>query len=206
MIFLASAVLSITVAAHAAPAANSPEEVRPLLVGQRVPSATIRTLSGAEADLAATVKGRHTVLVFYRGGWCPYCGRHLAALGDAKEKLASLGWTIVAVSPDSPAELSKSKGKHKLEYELFSDSKSAAARAMGLAFVLDERTIKRYEGFGIDLERSSGERHHELPVPAVYLVGPDGTALFQYVNPNYKIRLNPNLLVAAAEIYGPAAK
>ncbi|OIO07517.1 MAG: hypothetical protein AUJ52_10180 [Elusimicrobia bacterium CG1_02_63_36] len=203
MISLTILVLSFGVFAHAAPAANSPEEVRPLMVGQIIPSASIRTLSGAKTDLASVVRGRHSVLVFYRGGWCPYCGRQLAALGAAKESLKRLGWEIVAVSPDAPVELAKSKGKHELDYELFSDSKGEASRAMGLAFTVDERTLETYKGFGIDLERSSGERHHELPVPAVYLVGPDGTALFQYVNPNYKIRLDPKLLIAAAEIYGP---
>ena len=79
----------------------------------------------------------------------------------------------------------------------------AAARAMGLAFRVDSATLKKYKKYGIDLTRASGRSHNELPVPAVYLVAPDGTVQFQYANPNYKVRLNRRVLLAAAEAYGP---
>jgi hypothetical protein len=37
-----------------------------------------------------------------------------------------------------------------------------------------------------------------LPVPAVYLVDDGGSITFHYVHPNHKIRLDPELLLAAA--------
>jgi hypothetical protein len=37
-----------------------------------------------------------------------------------------------------------------------------------------------------------------LPVPAVYLVDGEGTITFHYVHPDHKIRLDPDLLLAAA--------
>lgn len=40
-----------------------------------------------------------------------------------------------------------------------------------------------------------------ISVPAVFLVGPDGRVRFQYVNPDYKVRLDPHVLIAAAEAY-----
>jgi hypothetical protein len=35
-------------------------------------------------------------------------------------------------------------------------------------------------------------------VPAVYLVDAGGTIVFQFVHPDYKLRINPDLLLAAA--------
>ncbi len=200
---MTTAAFALLLAAPAAFAqtAASPDEIRPLLVGQSVPGVRVRNLKGEDRDLAELMRGHHTVLVFYRGGWCPYCNTQLSALGDAKARLAKLGWEIVAVSPDRPAELNKSKGKHKLDYSLLSDSGMAAARRCGLAFKVDAKTLKKYRGYGIDLKAASGETHHELPVPAVFLVGPDGKVRFQYVNPDYKIRLDPRVLIAAAEAY-----
>jgi hypothetical protein len=48
---------------------NSPESVRPLQVGAKVPGGTLKTATGAPFDLAAAVATKPTVLVFYRGSW-----------------------------------------------------------------------------------------------------------------------------------------
>ena len=53
-------------------------------------------------------------------------------------------------------------------------------------------------GYGIDLEEASGYDHHLLPVPAVFVIDPEGVIDFQYVNPDYRARLDPNVLLAAA--------
>ena len=80
------------------------------------------------------------------------------------------------------------------------------AKAFGLAFQVDEKTYKIYQGYGIDLEASSGETHHLLPVPAVYLVGTDGVVDFNYVNPDYKVRLSADLVLDAAKVYAAEAE
>jgi hypothetical protein len=77
----------------------------------------------------------------------------------------------------------------------------AAAKAFGLAFRVDDELYERYKGFNIDLENASGETHHLLPVPAVLIIGKDGRIRFQYVNPDYKIRLDAQVLLAAARAY-----
>jgi peroxiredoxin len=89
--------------------------------------------------------------------------------------------------------------KHELGFTLLSDAKLEATEGFGLAFRMPDEGVERYKGFGIDLEDASGETHHVLPVPAVYLIGPDGKVLFSYVNPDYKVRLEPSILLAAAQ-------
>ncbi len=89
--------------------------------------------------------------------------------------------------------------KHELGFTLLSDAKLEATEGFGLAFRMTDQQVEQYQGFGIDLEGASGETHHVLPVPAVYLVGPDGKILFSYVNPDYKVRLEPSILLAAAK-------
>ncbi|MGA9575264.1 MAG: hypothetical protein WBS20_15095, partial [Lysobacterales bacterium] len=56
-------------------------------------------------------------------------------------------------------------------------------------------------GYGIDLEKASGENHHVLPAPATFIIGTDGVINFAYINPNYKVRLHPDVLLAAAKAY-----
>lgn len=88
--------------------------------------------------------------------------------------------------------------KQDLTYVVLSDSTTEAAQAFGLAFQIDDKTFELFKGYGIDLEDASGEDHHILPVPAVYIVGTDGVILFDYVNPDYKVRIDPEELLEAA--------
>jgi peroxiredoxin len=113
--------------------------------------------------------------------------------------LTELGYRIVAVSPDRPEKLRPSVEKNDSGIQLLSDSKMQAARAFGVAFQLDDAMVEKLNGFGIDVEEASGETHHQLPVPAVFLVGRSGRIEFQYVNPDYKVRLDPEVLLAAAK-------
>ena len=52
----------------------------------------------------------------------------------------------------------------------------------------------------MDIEEASGEKHHILPVPTIYLIDTSGVIQFQYSNPNYKVRLHPDVLLAAARV------
>ncbi|MBK8550829.1 MAG: hypothetical protein IPL53_07105 [Ignavibacteria bacterium] len=73
-----------------------------------------------------------------------------------------------------------------------------AALQFGIAFKVADEIIEKYKSYDIDLEASSGKEHHLLPVPSVFILGTDGIISFEYVNPNYKIRLDPDVLLAAA--------
>ncbi len=75
----------------------------------------------------------------------------------------------------------------------------AGAKAFGIAFKLYEATTKKYDGFGIDLVDTSGEKHYSLPVPAVFVLGTDGIIKFEYVNLNYKVRLEANILLSVVK-------
>ena len=95
-------------------------------------------------------------------------------------KLAELGYHILAISPDPPEKLVETIESHSLTYRLLSDGDLSAAQAFGIAF------------------QAEGKR--PLPVPAVYMVGTDGVIQFHYVHPNYRVRLDPDLLLAAARV------
>jgi peroxiredoxin len=179
--------------------------VQPLGVGEKAPTATLRGPDGQSVDLAAKYAQKPTVLIFYRGGWCPYCNTHLGQIATAEPELLRMGYQVLAISPDRPEELAKTLDKQELTYELLSDSDVALARAFGLIFHVDDPTIEKYRGFGIDLEQASGRDHHMLPVPAVYIVDQAGVIRFAHWNPDYKTRLAPEDLLKAAREVQPTA-
>lgn len=172
------------------------EDIHPILVGMKVPNVTLTSVEGKPVKLYSLLEKKPTVLVFYRGGWCPYCNMQLSGLHEIEDEALRLGYQIVAVSADRPENIEKSIEKHGLRYTLLSDSAKTAAKAFGLAFRVDEKTLEAYKKFGIDLTAASGINDHVLPVPAVFIVRKNGEIVFEYVNPNYKVRLNSQVLLA----------
>ncbi len=124
----------------------------------------------------------------------------MGQLHEIESQLAPLGVQLIGIAPDRPEKLRESTEKHKLGFRLLSDAQMAGAQAFGVAYTLDEPTLKQLKQYGIDVEEASGERHHQLPVPAVFLISTDGLIRFQYVNPDYRVRLDPALLLSAAKI------
>ena len=94
-----------------------------------------------------------------------------------------------------------SKRKQDLGYTLLSDSRMQAAAAYGIAFQLSAEEAAGYEKYGIDLEDASGETHHQLPVPSIFLIDGEGRIRWRYSNPDYEVRPdNATLLQAAREV------
>ena len=180
---------------------SSAEEVQPLLIGMKAPAFTVRDVENQTFKFESGAQDKPIVLTFFRGGWCPYCNLHLAELRLAEEQLMEMGFDIWFISIDSPEFLLESLDDPDIGYTLYSDSSLNATRAFGLAFRVDDKLNEKYLSYDIDLEKASGETHHVLPVPATYLIGTDGLINFAYINPDYKVRLHPDVLLAAAKAY-----
>lgn len=179
---------------------QSPENITPLKAGDQIPDVTLRTPDGKPFNLRTEASDKPSLIVFYRGGWCPYCNRHLSSLQTIEQQMLDLGFQILAISPDRPEKLKETASKESVSYQLLSDSKMEASRAFGIAFRLDDATFKKYkEQYKIDIEADSGETHHQLPVPAVFIADTNGNVLFGYTNPDYKVRLTPDAILAVAQ-------
>jgi peroxiredoxin len=174
-------------------------EVNPVEVGATAPDATLTRADGTSTTVHALVAEHPVVLVFYRGGWCPYCNRHLSALAEVEERLLEKGYSIHAVSADRPEKVAEVAEAAEFNYALYSDAEAEAAKAFGLAFKVDAATYKKLLGYGIDLEDASGNEHHLLPVPALFIIGSDARIRFRYYNPDYTERLSAESLLAAIE-------
>ncbi|MGD9583512.1 MAG: peroxiredoxin-like family protein [Lysobacterales bacterium] len=185
--------------AAAAELAASATEVRPLLLGSAVPEVKLQTVDGADTTLKTLLAGKPAVLVFYRGGWCPFCNLQLSNLRLIEKDLTAAGYQLIAISPDRPEELRRTLDKQALGYTLVSDHHAEAIKAFGIGFVLDAETTGKYAKFGIDIDQASGEKHHGLPVPSVFIVDGAGTLQFEYVHPDYKVRVPSEVILAAAQ-------
>ena len=190
---------SQVIAATATNIAESAERVSPLLPGLTVPNIELKDQYGKTVSLTERFKEKTTVLIVYRGGWCPYCSKQLASVQKIEKELANLNAQLIAVSPDSPEKLAETKITAP-SYQLLSDDSLTLAQTLGLAFYLDDKTAKIYRNkLGVNFVSLEGEPKVALPVPAVFVIDTNGLVHFQYANPNYKVRLTEDLLLAAVK-------
>lgn len=175
------------------PIPQRPEDISPLLDGEKIPAAVLLDASGRNFDLNQAVSAKPTVLVFYRGGWCPFCSKQLSGLQQSAPELEKLGYQLIAISTDAPAGLQQSATKEGLGYRLLSDADLSLSRQVGIAFKAPEAYWKMLpkttEGKDTDLL---------LPVPSVFILDRKGIIHFEYINPDFRQRLSPELLTAAA--------
>lgn len=170
-------------------AAETAEMISPLGVGKIIPDVGLMNLLEEKVSTLKEIT-KPSVLVFYRGGWCPYCNKQLSGLAIIEKDIQAMGYTLIAVSPDAPAQLKATMDKNKLSYTLLSDRNGELIRAMGLAF-------KAPEKYGSMLLKASGGGNTEtvLPVPAVYITDKNGKILYKYSDPDYSKRLDEQELL-----------
>ncbi|NJL12875.1 MAG: AhpC/TSA family protein [Microscillaceae bacterium] len=182
------------------PLPKKAEDIQPLLTGEAFPKAQVQDLSGKVLDLQALIKQKPTVLIVYRGGWCPYCNTQLAGTGAIIPSLQEMGYQVLALSPDSSEKLRAEAEDKRTAYTLLSDPQLEAAEALGIIFEMPAETAERYASRGLHLPRLDRYQAYALPVPTVLVLDQEGLIQFEYINPNYKVRLQPELLLKAAEL------
>lgn len=189
-------ICSISFAQEDPKVAASAESINPVKTGEKIPSVNLKTINGSVVSLDSIVSSAPTVLIFYRGGWCPFCNLQLSGLQKIESDIMNLGYQIIAVSKDKPEMLSATIDKDQIKYTLLSDNEGTAAKEFGIAFKVADEYITKLQSYNIDLESSSGTTDHILPVPAVFILDTSGNIKFEYINPDYKVRLDTDVLLA----------
>jgi len=157
-------------------------------VGQKVPDAHGHDLDGKDVALSALYAERPILLVFYRGGWCPYCNWEIHSLTTAFQEYQKRGVTPVAVSVDTPDQEAKLKATYTIPFPVLSDSEATMIEAFHVVNQVDDATLAKMKGFGVDLEKYSGKTHHEIAIPAFFLVDRTGVVRWAHSDPDFKTR------------------
>lgn len=165
--------------------------------GSFVPDFTLPNAFGSSFRLTDALEKGPVVLVFYRGGWCPYCNLQLHEYQKSLSRIRDLGAMLVAISPEAPENAEQTIKKGELAFEVLSDTNNRVGRSLGLVFGLPEDLKKLYKSFGIDLEASQKNPDWELPVPATYVVGQDRKITWAFVDVDYKKRADTEDILSA---------
>ncbi|WP_029133081.1 peroxiredoxin-like family protein [Sedimenticola selenatireducens] len=166
-------------------------ENQALGAGDRAPEFTLPNARGEEIRLTDLLSRGPVVVNIYRGGWCPYCNLELRALKEKLPKIEALGASLVAIAPEKPDKAAETSTRHDLEFEVLSDQGNQVSRQFGLVFTLPESIRAIYASFGTDLPAYNGDERFELPLPATYVIRPDGQIAYAFVDADYTRRMEP---------------
>jgi peroxiredoxin len=179
------------------------------LLDQGIPTKTIKAgdtldpftlddATGTPVSLDQIIERGPAVIVFYRGGWCPYCNLALRTYQqELLPQLGAFGARLVAISPQSPDESLSTVGKASLEFTVLSDPGSRLADRIGIAFEQADEVLAAQRKLGLDLTTVNAEGAVRLPRPTVLIVDQDRTVRFIDVQPDYTARTEVADIVAA---------
>jgi peroxiredoxin len=181
------------------PAPAAPASMPGLKVGDKAPDPQLAKPNGDPVQLSELYARTPIVLVFYRGGWCPYCNKQLSGLQEHLERIAIQGAFIIAVTPEGPSQIEKTTADQKITYAILSDYKHEAAEQFKILFEMSPEMQEKYKGYGVDLSTKNWDRTWRLPHPAAYVIDKEGTIRYAFCAEDYKQRADPEAILAVLE-------
>jgi peroxiredoxin len=131
------------------------------------------------------------VLVFYRGGWCPFCNMQLKAYQQIMPEIQAVGAQLIAISPQKPDHSLSLQEKEGLEFQVLSDPNGLVTTKYNLLFDVPPGVRKVMERIGLDLAEYNNTSKWVLPVPATFMIDESAIIRSSYVNPNFMQRQSP---------------
>jgi peroxiredoxin len=138
------------------------------------------------------------ILTFYRGRWCPYCNVELRSLQRTLDEFKSLGASLLALSPQTVEHTQAFAEEAPLRFRVLADVNLQVAKQFGVVYTLNNHATKMFDAFGITMDLFNGsENKEELPLPATYIIAPDRTISFVFIDADYTKRAEPADVIAA---------
>ncbi|HTV26165.1 MAG TPA: peroxiredoxin-like family protein [Xanthobacteraceae bacterium] len=168
-----------------------------LKVGDRAPTIVLENAKGVIVDVGGLLGNGPVIVIFYRGGWCPYCNLELRAYQAMLPDFTAAGASLVAISPEKPGDTVSTAEKNALTFEVLSDIGHKVGRAFGLVYEFTEELKRAYQGFNLDIPALNGTRDEwALPIAATYVIDRDGSIIHAYTDVDYRDRADPRDVLA----------
>ena len=120
---------------------------------------TLDDATGKLISLDQILESGPAVIVFYRGGWCPYCNLALRTYQqELLPQLGAFGARLVAISPQSPDESLSTLERAALGFTVLSDPGSRLADRIGIAFEQADDVLAAQRKLGLDLSKVNAVR------------------------------------------------
>ena len=166
-------------------------------VGEPMPAFLLPDEQGQLVRLEDFLREGPVALAFNRGHWCPYCRINIDALARAEEEVTAEHRHIAAIVPDRQKFAQWLKSDAKAPFPVLTDMDNGYAMTLGLAISVGDEFKHMMIRSGWDPAVSQGTDNWMLPIPATFVVGTDGIVRARFVDPDYRVRMAIEDMLAA---------
>lgn len=166
-------------------------------VGEPMPPFLLPDDQGRLVGLEDLLGEGPVAIAFHRGYWCPYCRININALARAEAEIAPEHRHIAAVVPDRQKYTAWLKSDAKAPFPILTDIDNGYATSLDLAFWVGDELKQSMVSCGWDPAISQGTENWVLPIPATFIVGTDGIVTARFVDPDYRMRMAIEDMIAA---------
>ena len=166
-------------------------------VGEPMPPFLLPDDRGRLVGLEDLLGEGPVAIAFHRGYWCPYCRININALARAAAEIAPEHRHIAAVVPDRQKYTAWLKSDAKAPFPILTDIDNGYAMSLDLAFWVGDELKQSMIGCGWNPAVSQGTENWVLPIPATFIVGTDGIVTARFVDPDYRMRMAIEDMIAA---------
>ena len=163
--------------------------------GDVMPPFVLPDEEGRLVSLPSLLMRGPLAVMFFRGHWCPYCGLNVFAVIEAMDRIKDTGGHVVAIMPETQAFAGKFKSDSGAPFPVLTDLDNGYALSLNLAIWLGSeiQNLLSYQ----DMASFHGNDGWVLPIPATFVVGPDGIVKARFVDPDFRKRMAIDDLIAA---------
>lgn len=167
-----------------------PQRKMRLEPGSQLPAFTLKALDGSEVSSDTLAQGP-SVLIFYRGNWCPLCMAQINELAGTYWKLAALGVRVALISPQPHDQTLALSRRFDIDFDFLTDENNQAARTLGIAVP-----------HGLPMGLQIMGYHSETVMPTVIITDQEGRVLWADETDNYRVRPEPDLFLEVLQRHG----
>ncbi len=171
-----------------------------LEVGEQAPDVGVSAADGSgEVNLLERAAEQPLLVIFYRGGWCPFCNYQIRQLSTNYEPFEERGVLPVLISVDQMGEAAKTEQAYEIPFPVLADPDLEAHKGFNVVYEADDEEVERLRKMGLDIEKASGRDHHSYAVPSAFVVSKEGEVLWSHANLDYRKRPTIEQLVAVLD-------
>ena len=165
--------------------------------GEPMPSFCMPDENGNLVELDQLLEHGPVAVVFHRGHWCPYCRINTRSLAEAYPAVRKIGGEIVAIIPDRQKFALQLKESGRLPFKVLTDLDNGFAMSLNLAIWLGSELRDFFAQRGHNMPEYQGNESWVVPIPATFVVAPNGLIAERFVDPDYRRRMDIDALLAA---------
>ena len=167
--------------------------------GSHAPDATLNSIEDEPITLSDLWADQNVLLIFYRGGWCPYCNAQIRDISVKYSKFQDRSVLPVLVSVDEPDASALLTAAYDVPFPVMSDSDLDAHEAYNVVLHVSDEDYEARAARGVDMEAFSGQDHHSMAVPSSFLIQQGGQLLWSHVDIDFRTRPSATQLLSVVD-------